>query len=401
MLEKFNYKAKTKNGRVVTGIVEAVSQTDAVRLLQDKKLVVFSLHPRTGRSFGAVLSSLRGVSDRDATELTRQLATMIGAGLTLVNSLSILQEQAKPAVAKLLAEVARKVQGGASFYESLRQHPKVFSRVYLSLVRSGEMAGKLDKVLLEMADSLEKDQAFRRKIKGAMVYPSIVLIGMVAVAFIMMIYVVPKLTEMYQEVQADLPLPTQILVGVSNFVSRFWALIILATIGLVFGIKHWRNTPSGRDKFDHFILRVPVVNKLLTKIILTQITRTFSMLISAGVPIIESLNIVAEAANNVVYETSVKEAAYAVEKGMTLSNALEKFEEYPPLVIQMISVGEQTGKVGEVLARVANYFEQEAEEAIKGLTTAIEPLMMIILGIGVGFIVISIITPIYNLTSQF
>lgn len=334
-------------------------------------------------------------------DFTRQLSTMINSGLTLTNALTILQDQARPAMDKMLSVIIRKIEGGATFHSALLTYPNVFSKVYVSLIKSGEAAGKLDRILGELADSLEKQEAFKRKVKGALIYPAIVITGMVIVAFIMMVYVVPKLTEMYEEMEADLPLPTQVLIGISNFLASFWYLVVIAAISLIYGFNRWRRTYLGREAFDSFILKIPIIGKLITKIILTQVIRTLSMLINAGVPIIEALNIVADAANNAIFERSIREAAKKVEKGLPLTVALEKYEEYPTVVIQMISVGEQTGKVGEVLARVAVYFEQEAEVAIKGLTTAIEPLMMIVLGIGVGFIVISIITPIYNLTSQF
>lgn len=400
-MQKYNYRAKTKSGKTVKGIVETRSKKEALRLLHGKKLIVFSLQEKRKKSLFAFLQNLRGVSNKEIMDFTRQLSTMINSGLTLTNALTILQDQARPAMDKMLSVIIRKIEGGATFHSALLTYPNVFSKVYVSLIKSGEAAGKLDRILGELADSLEKQEAFKRKVKGALIYPAIVITGMVIVAFIMMVYVVPKLTEMYEEMEADLPLPTQVLIGISNFLASFWYLVVIAAISLIYGFNRWRRTYLGREAFDSFILKIPIIGKLITKIILTQVIRTLSMLINAGVPIIEALNIVADAANNAIFERSIREAAKKVEKGLPLTVALEKYEEYPTVVIQMISVGEQTGKVGEVLARVAVYFEQEAEVAIKGLTTAIEPLMMIVLGIGVGFIVISIITPIYNLTSQF
>ena len=400
-MQKFIYKAKTKEGKIVTGTVEAAVKKTAIKLLHEKKLIIFSLRQKTSGSILSVLDAFRGTSAKDITLLTRQLATMINAGLTLINSLTIIQEEAKPALVKLLNFIIRKIEGGSSFHQALRAYPDIFRKSYISLVKSGESAGKLDKILAELADSLEKQEAFKRKVKGALIYPFIVLVGMIVVAFVMMIYVIPQLTIMYEEMDADLPLPTEVLIFVSNSLSSFWYLIIIIVIGLIYAFVRWRKTDFGKEQTDKFILKIPIINKLITKIILAQLSRTLSMLISAGVPIIEALNIVEEVAGNAVFEKSINLAAKDVEKGLTLTSALGKFDEYPPLVIQMISVGEQTGKVGEVLSRVADYFEQEAEEAIKGLTTAIEPVMMIILGIGVGFIVISIITPIYNLTTQF
>lgn len=400
-MQKYSYKAKTSHGKEVSGAVEARSEKDALKLLHNKKLIVFFLREKQKTSPLSFLDNLKGVSSKEIVEFTRQLATMIHAGLTLNNSLSILQDQTSPLMSKVLNGVLRKIEGGSSFHQALSAYPNIFSNIYLSLVKSGETAGKLDEVLNQLADSLEKQEAFKRKVKGALIYPSLVIVGMFIVTFIMMIYVVPRLTEMYQEMSADLPLPTKILIAVSSFVSSFWYLVFIALGGLFYGFKRWRQTTTGKKTFDRFILKVPIVGNLTTKVILTQITGTLAMLINSGVPIIEALNIVSGASSNVIFERSIKEAAKGVEKGWPLTTSLERFEEYPSVVIQMIAVGEQTGKVGEVLTKVAAYFEQESEDAIKGLTTAIEPLMMVVLGLGVGFIVISIITPIYNLTSQF
>jgi len=400
-MQKFIYKAKTADGRIITGTVEAVTEKGALKLLHEKKLVVFSIKQKTGRSLFSFLDAFQGVSVKDVTVLTRQLATMINSGLTVINSLTIIQEQAKPVLAKVLSSVIRKIEGGSAFHKALAEHPKAFPKAYTSLIKSGETAGKLHEILAELADTMEKQEAFRRKVKGALIYPVIILIGMGIVSFIIMVYVVPQLTDMYKEVGTDLPFTTQILISVSTFVANFWYLVIIGVIALIYGFNRWKNTAIGREQIDRLTLKIPLVGKLMTQVVLAQVSRSLSMLITAGVPIIEALNIVADSAGNVIFEVSIKKAAKDVEKGLSLTNALEKYEEYPPLVIQMISVGEQTGKVGQVLVRVANFFEQEAEAAIKGLTTAIEPIMMLILGLGVGFIVISVITPIYNLTSQF
>jgi type IV pilus assembly protein PilC len=399
-MRQFRYRAKTPDGKTVTGIVEANSKKGAVRLLHDKKLIVFHLKENIRRkSFNIRL--LNRVTQKDITEFTRQLATMIAAGLTLTNALEILQKQSSPALAKMLGDINKKIEGGSSFHEALSTHKEVFSNIYLALVKSGEAAGKLDKILKQLADNLEKQLAFNRKIKGALIYPVIVVIGMIGVVFVMMVYVIPKLTEMYQEMSLQLPAATQMLIAVSNIMANYWFLIIAAVVGLVFALKKWRETSLGRQKTDELLLKVPIVGNLISKITLTQITRVLSMLIGAGVPLIEALEIVAGASNNVVFEKSMLSASKAVEEGNSLTLALEQFKEYPPIVTQMVSVGEQTGKIDEVLAKVAIYFEQQAEDAVKNLTTAIEPVMIIILGIGVGFVVISVIKPIYNLTSQF
>lgn len=400
-MEKFSYRAKSREGKLITGIVEASSYQEGINLLHSKNLVVLKLKAKKTDAASNFLIKFKKVKSKDVSTLTRQLATMVRAGLTLTSCLNVLQEQSKPAMSAMLGNIIRRIEGGSTFHEALAIYPDVFSPVYVALVKSGEAAGKLDEILTQLAETLEKQEAFKRKIIGALIYPALIVTGMVAVAFIMMIFVVPQMTEMYADMDAELPLPTQILISISTFMAKFWYLIFMALGAGVWLFNRWRKTSLGQHTTDKMVLRIPIIGTLITKVILTQMIRTLSMLIAAGVPIIEALEIVADIAGNVIFSESMQLAAKGVEKGLPLTSSLERFEEYPAVVIQMISVGEQTGKVGEVLAKVATYFEQESETAIKALTTAIEPLMMVVLGIGVGFIVISVITPIYNLTSQF
>jgi type IV pilus assembly protein PilC len=400
-MKKFRFRAKTQDGKLVKGVVEGVNNRDAVRILRNKDLIAFNISEKTKIEFGKVFSSFMGISSKDVSEFTRQLSTMIASGLSLTNSLILLKEQAKPALEKVLNDVVKEIEGGSSLHEALNRHPEAFSKTYIALIKSGEFSGSLDEVLKRMADTLEKEQEFKGKVKGALIYPVIVVIGMILVTAVMMIYVIPQLVSMYEEFGTTLPVTTQILMSVSKFVSKFWFLVILAAAGAVYGLYVWRQTPKGRYYVDKIILTIPVFGLLKTKIILTDVSRTLSMLLGAGVTIIDSLNIAAEAADNAIYERSMKVAAKDVEKGLPLTSSFERYEEYPPIFSQMVAVGEETGKLDEVLEKVSRQFEMEAEIAVKGLTTALEPLMMVVLGIGVGFIIISIITPIYNLTAQF
>jgi len=399
-MQQYKYRAKTNDGRSISGIVEADSKNGALRLLHEKNLIVFELKENVKRTSLAP-SFLHRVTQKDVAEFTRQLSTMIAAGLTLPKALAILEENSKPPVAKMLADINKRIEGGASFYQALNAHNDTFSNIYLALVKSGEAAGKLDTILKQLADNLENQLAFTRKIKGAMIYPIIIISGMLIVIFLMMVYVVPKLTDMYQEMNLTLPYLTQLLITVSNLMSKFWFIIIGLVAGAFFGFRKWRQTSFGRKKTDKLFLKIPILGKLISMMALSQITRILAMLVKSGVPLIESLEIVADASNNVVFKQSIEKAAKSVEEGSSLSLALQQYEEYPPIVTQMISVGEQTGKIDEVLIKVSLYFEEQAEDAVKNLTTAIEPIMIIMLGVGVGFVVISVIKPIYNLTSQF
>lgn len=401
-MEKFEYLATDKSNKKVKGQVEALNQVQAKQILRNKGLFIINMNKiEVLPPWMKILKGFTRIKKDDVVHFTRQLATMIKAGLPLTTALSILKYQSDLSMAKVVDEVLRDVEGGGSFYKALSKHEKVFSPVYLSLIMSGEAAGVLEKVLLRLADNLEKESEFRSKTKSALIYPTIIMIAMVVVAVVMMVFVVPKLTSLYDEFGAELPVMTRALIGLSNLMVKTWYVWLFGIIIGGYSLWQWKKTPSGKVVFDKYILKLPVIGKLKTKVILTEITRTLALLVESGILIIEALDIVAGAADNVLFAKSIREAGKKVEKGIPLAVALGEYEIYPPIVPQMIAVGEETGKVDEVLMNVSGYFETEAEQAVKGLTTAIEPLMMIILGIGVAFLVIAIILPIYNLTSQF
>jgi len=400
-MAKYNYQAKTKTGRKVSGLVQAGSLDSAVRLLHQRELVILSVTEKKKDLSFTFLKFLERVSSKDITRFTRQLATMISVGLTLTAALRILEKQSKPIFAEALHKIVENIEGGSSFHKALEKHPKIFASTYIALVKSGETSGKLDKILLELAELRERQEAFKSKVKGALIYPVLIMTAMVGVGFLMMVFVIPKLSQIYKEMDLTLPIQTQILIAMSDFMTKFWYIMIAVVFGGVYGFMKWKKTPQGKKQFDRIILKIPVLKTIVTKIVLTQAIWTLSLLIKSGISIIDSLDIVAEASGNIVFQKTLEEAAKDVEKGFSLTDSLEKYEEYPDLLIQMIAVGEETGRLGEVMERVAVYYEQESEAVIKGITTAIEPAMIIILGVAVGFMVMSIITPIYKVSSQF
>ncbi len=397
----FKYSAKNKFSENVTGKVEAQSIDQAAALLQSRELLVIKLSPLTEESFAAIRSMLFGVKYDDIVNFTRQLATMITAGLPLANGLSILVRQSKPEMSKMVAMLLQDVEGGNTFATSLEKHRKLFSTIYIQLVRAGETGGVLDEVLNRLADNMEKEKEFRGKTKGAMIYPMIVILAMLAVGTIMMIFVIPKLTEMYKDFGAELPLPTLVLMGISDFMVRFWYIMIIGGVvgGSLFG--KWRKTKAGRIKWDRFMLRIPIFGILRQKIVLTEFARTLSLLLGAGISLLQAMQIVTDGVDNVIYHNALADATKEIEKGVSLSQALARHDDFPPILHQMMSVGEETGKLDDVLFKLSRYFESEAEQAVKNLTAAMEPLIMVVLGIGVGAMVIAVIMPIYNLTSQF
>jgi len=396
----FDYTAKDQKSVKVKGRVEAKDQEQALKILRERQLVVISLRDASASPLSALFGSMAKIKSRDLVTFTRQMATMINAGLPLTQSLGVLKNQANKQFSEMIGEVLRDVQGGSALATAMAKH-SAFSRVYVSLIQAGEAAGVLDTILNRLADTLEKQEDFRAKTKGALVYPMIVVIGMIIVSMVMMVFVIPKLTVMYEDFGADLPFATQALISLSGFMAKMWYVFILLMVGGAYGLMAWKKTPKGRFEYDKMLLKLPVFGNLRKKIILAEFNRTLSLLIGAGVTILDSLTIGSEAVGNVVYEQEIIKVAKGVEKGVALADTMTDALVFPLIVPQMVAVGEETGKLDEVLEKVASYFEAEAENLIKNLTTALEPLIMIVLGVGVAFLIIAIVMPIYNLTSQF
>lgn len=397
----FSYKAKTMAGQRVTGEVQASSIEQAAELLRAKKYVIISLNPLRGSPFAFLSRLLRRATSDDVVMFTRQLSTMTAAGLPLTDALRILRTQSGPAMSDVVSSILEDVEGGSSLADALSKHPKVFSDVYVALVRAGESAGVLENILNRLAGTLEKNKEFSGKVKGALVYPAMVIVAMVVVGLLMMILVVPKLTAMYKNFNTELPLPTKVLMSVSAAIATYWYIAIGGIVLAVFLFRQWLKTPGGRARFETIIFKTPIIGRLSKFVILTEFTRTLGLLVSAGISIIDGLKITAAAVGNSLYRDALLSAAVQVEKGLPLAVPIAQNPNFPPILSQMISVGEETGKVDEVLTKLSAYFERESEQGVGTLTAAVEPLIMILLGVGVGFLVIAIILPIYNLTSAF
>ena len=401
-MKRFLFKAKNKTGEPVKGEVEAQDEVGAAKLVRGKGLLVLSIKP----VFENPITFLRNLKDRitpsDVATFTRQFATMVAAGLPVTESLLILRSQAKGSMGKVVSQILSDVEGGESMSKAFIKHPKVFSPTYIALVKSGEAGGVLDTVLVRLADDLEKQQEFKGRVKGALVYPEIIITGMIIVATIMMIFVVPKLTSLYGEFNAELPLPTRVLMAISDAVIKFWPITVALLVGSFYGFKAYRKTVIGRLKTDELLYKIPIVGPLQKQVALTELTSTLSLMTGAGVSILEGLNITAGVIDNVTISNALKDVSTQVEKGFPVSFAFAKHPDVFPFILsQMIAVGEETGKMEEVLSKISHVFEVESDQKVKTLTAAIEPIVMVLLGLGVGFLVIAIILPIYNLTSQF
>lgn len=382
------------------GLVEGKSAKHALNLLHERGFFVISLK-EAGEPFAIRIHS-SGISFNDLVHFTRQLSTMITSGLTLADALGILQQQIKkPNLIRLVNQVEDDVQGGKSFAESLEKYPDTFPPIYLALVRAGEASGKLDVILSRLADNLDKSREFRNKIRGALTYPAIVVGGLGAVSIIVITVVVPRLTKLYTEFGVELPLPTRILIALSNLMINSWYLVI--GVPVVFGILflRWKKTKLGQRIVAQTLMRLPILGPLIRESTLVEITRTLALLVDGGVPILTALQIAQDATGNILFKEAFADAAKKVEKGFALSEPFSVNPIFPPILGQMVAVGEQTGKLGDSLYKLSHYFETEADAVVRTLTTMIEPLIMVILGLGVGFLVIAVLVPIYSLTSKF
>lgn len=400
----YTYKARDLAGKSTIGLVEAPSAAVATKLLHDKQLFIISVTQSKANSAGGGRAEnfLQRVPFNDIVNFTRQLSTMIVAGLSLPEALSILKSQSTNVTFQtVLTDIEHKIVSGGNLGDSLSKYPQHFSAIYIALVRAGESSGQLDKVFSRLADTMEGQRDFRSKVTGAMIYPVIIIIGMAIVVMVMMTLVVPKLTELYRDFGVDLPVSTQLLMSASEFFVKFWWLMIAGGFGAVVGFKKWRKTPIGEKIVDTIVLKIPLFGELQKKIILVEFTRTLAMLITSGIRLLDALQILKNALGNVLYRDAITEISKKVERGAPLGETFAAYPVFPPIVSQMMRVGEETGKLDDTLLKLSKYFETESENLVKGLTTAIEPIIMVVLGVGVGFIVISVITPIYNLTSQF
>jgi len=397
---QFKYRA-INNGQIESKVIDATAEEDAVAFLKSKGLFVVSIEGVGSGTMAFLENFVNRVTFNDIVDLTRQLAITVNAGLTLVESLTILREQTKKeSLHKILVSLEGQITGGSSLSHVLKQYPEHFPNLYIALVKSGEASGKLADILLKLSENLEKQREFRGKLKGALIYPAIVISAMLGVMFVMITFVIPKLLDLYKNFQVELPVSTKILIAVSSFSAVFWPFIITAVVGLVVVVRRYIRTKPGRYLKDSIMLKLPNLQNVIRMASLVDSTRTLAILVGSGVSILEGLSIVIETTDNVVYKESFERVYKKVEKGQSLGMAFADEPLFPPILTQMTIVGESTGHLDDTLARLSKYFEFESELAIKAMTTLIEPLILIVLGLSVGGLVFSIITPIYNLTTS-
>jgi type IV pilus assembly protein PilC len=396
----YAYKVRDREGKMLGGTLEAESEDAVVTRLRLLGLAPISIEAEKGAGMKTELR-LPGtgrVKLKDLAVFSRQFATMISSGLSLLRSLTILGEQtSNRRLGEVITLVRAEIEQGTSLSGAMAKHPKVFNRLYVSMVRAGEIGGFLDQVLVNVAETFEKEVTLRGKIRSAMTYPVVVFAMVLMIVSAMLIFIVPTFATLYDSLGGTLPLPTRMLMGASNGLRRFFPLIVLAAVGAVFGLRRLKATPAGRYQLDRFKLKVKVFGPLFHKSALSRFSRTLSTLIRSGVPILQALEIVAETVNNMVISRAVRDVQDSVREGESLATPLSKHPTFPAMVVQMMAVGEETGALDTMLGKVADFYDQEVEAAVASLTSMIEPILIAVMGAAVGGIVIALYLPLFNI----
>lgn len=395
----YTYTARDRTGKVLTATMEAASQREVAASLRDKGLFVSEIkEPKRGMQADIKMPAfLDRVGLRDVTIFSRQFATVINAGLPVVQSLNILSRQAeKNKMKAALNKVREDVETGLPLSDSLSKHGSIFNRLYIYLVRAGEVSGNLDGILLRVADYFEKQAALRGKIRSAMTYPMVVLVIALAVTYFLLTGIVPQFAGILDQLGGELPILTRILVGISDYLQNYWWLNLIIIVGLVVGTSLYYRTTNGRHVIDRLLLRTPVLGVLQQKSAIASFSDTFGLLLKSGVNIVESIDITKGTAGNVIVEDILDEAKTAVQRGEQISVTLAKYPiVFPPLVSSMVAIGEETGAVDAMLEKIASFYNREVDEAVAGLTAALEPMMIVFLGGIVGFIVAGMFLPMF------
>jgi type IV pilus assembly protein PilC len=387
------------SGKIVSGIQDALNEDNAVTSLMSRGLMVLSLQQKAAAT--KTRKKTWSVKETDLVLFTRQLSTMIEAGISLVQAMTALYDQCdakrQKSLRHIISDVTTRVQGGETFNESIAKHPRVFDRLFVSMVKAGEHGGLLAEILDRLAGFLEASARLRKKVKSAMTYPVIVICIAFAITTFLIVKVVPIFGEIFKDFGSKLPAPTQFLIDVSDFMRGEWYYLVLGVFGVFFGVRTFLRSTRGKQIWDKWKLKLPIFGPLIHKICMSRFARTFAQLIRSGVPILEVLDIVGGASGNHVVETSIKGVSDDVEKGDNLSVALSKKTIFPPMMLRMVAAGEATGKIDTMLEKMADFWDEEIEAMLDALTSLIEPLLIVFLGVIVGGIVIAMFLPIFKL----
>ncbi len=396
----FKYIGKGRDGSEKKGEAEAVNQEAVFVQLRRMGINPTSVKPKAAEWSLSIPGLGGGVGEKDLVTFTRQFATMIDAGLPLVQCLEILGSQTEnKTFANAIVKVRGDVEGGSTFADALKRHPRIFDDLYANMVAAGEAGGILDTILNRLAVYIEKNVALKKKIKGAMTYPTIVMVIAIGVVAVMLIFVIPSFAKMFTDFGGTLPAPTQIVLNLSNVFVKWWWLIGLGIAAPIVGIKQFYRTNRGREIMDDMFLKLPVVGILIRKVAVAKFTRTLSTLITSGIPILEGLDIVARTAGNKTVEKAILKTKQGISEGKTIAEPLKQTNVFPPMVVQMISVGEAAGALDTMLGKIADFYDEEVDSAVGALTSMLEPILMVFLGVTLGFMVIAMYLPVFKLAS--
>ena len=397
----FVFRAVDLAGVPARGEVDAENQQAVTDQLKSRGLIVLDIDAKKG-SKELTIGFLERVKARDLSVMTRQLATMVSSGVTILRALYVLEEQTESKVLKhALVEIRKSVEAGLPLSDALARHPKIFSPLYISMVRSGEAGGLLESALQRTADQLEKEDALRRQVRAAMVYPAVVISFALAVLLALVAFIVPVFAKVFKDFGGKLPALTQFTVGLSDFITSKWYLVIVITVAAIWGFFAWKRSKWGRPQWDAFRLRIPLrIGEVVQKVALARWSRTLSALVSAGVPILQAIEVTGKTAGNKVVENAMDSVHESVKRGGTISAPLKDVSVLPAMVVHMVGVGEETGALDTMLTKIADFYEDEVNAAIKALTSILEPVMIILIGGIVGFIVISMYLPLFKVYDQ-
>lgn len=390
----FVWEGKLANGNIKRGEIEADTKSTATMLLRRQRILPTKVK---GKPKQITLFEQK-IKTKDIVIFTRQFATMINAGLPLVQCLDILaSQQPNPSLKKILGQIKQDVEGGSTFADALGKHPKVFDNLYVNLVAAGEIGGVLDTVLNRLAVYMEKNEALKNKVKSAMTYPIIVLCVAFGVVSVLMLFVIPTFQDMFQQFGAALPGPTQLVVDLSHFFRNYWYVMLCVIILLIIGFKWFGKQEKGRFYLDTIALKLPIFGPLIRKVAVAKFSRTLGTMISSGVPIMDGLEITSKTAGNVIVENAIRSVRSAISEGRSMSEPLEQTGIFPGMVVQMISVGEATGAMDQMLSKIADFYDEEVDAAVDALTSALEPMLMVFLGGIIGFVVVAMYLPIFKM----
>ncbi len=396
----FKYSARTKEGQKKEGEVEAATRGQVVKELQEKDLVVIKVDEKIELFESLKQINIGGVPLDEKVVFMRQLATMVSAGLPLTQGLQILANQTQnPKFKEVVEQVLQDIEGGTSLAESFRKHEGIFDDITLNLIKAGESSGKLEEILLRIADELESDRDFKAKLKGAMIYPAVIGVIIVAVLVVVIVFMIPAVEDVFAEFGGDLPKITQILVGLSNFARRFWWIVLILIAMLVIGVRYYLSTYQGKSVWDHVKLKVPIFGPMSQKIELATFSSTMHLLISSGLNLLDALDLTADSLSNLHFRNAVKNASAEVKKGTSLAVPISKEEIFPLIVSNMIGVGEETGKLDEVLGKLSGYYQDEIDRLSENLASLMEPVMLVVMGSVIGFIAVAVYLPMFSLAN--